>query len=171
MCLNSTLFLFSVYSAFSTSKMTLENGWWHSISDSYSLLILQCSCDNIHVPTWDRWIHCVSKENLGGHCSSHITGQRAHASDSHVAMDLLFHILLKRWTLQDLDILKTRKLVKEDLFSKALFISAAVSPVPSSRHPYGISSINQFLSFLLFCYRCLCVILCLYCPYCSHTLP
>lgn len=86
-------------------------------------------------------------------------------------MDLLFHILLKRWILQDLDILKTRKLVKEDLFSKALFIPAAVSPVPSSRHPYGISSINQFLSFLLFCYRCLRVILCLYCPYCSHTLP
>lgn len=70
-------------------------------------------------------------------------------------MDVLFHILLKRWILQDLDILKTRKLLKEDLFTEALFTSAAVSPVPSSRHPCGISSINQFLSFLLFCYRCL----------------
>lgn len=86
-------------------------------------------------------------------------------------MDLLFHILLKTWILQDLDILKTSKLVKENLFTEAFFISAAVSPVPSSRHPYGISSINQFLSFLLFCYRCLRVILCLYCPYCSHTIP
>lgn len=86
-------------------------------------------------------------------------------------MDLLFHILLKRWILQDLDILKTRKVVKEDFFTEALFISAVVSPVPSSRHPYGISSINQFLSFLLFCYWCLHVILCVYCPYCSYTLP
>lgn len=39
----------------------------------------------------------------------------------------------------------TSKLVKEDPFTDALFILAAVSPVPSLRHPYGISSINQFL--------------------------
>lgn len=78
MCLNSTLFLFSDYSAFSTRKVTLENGQWHSISDSYSVLILLCSCENIHVLIWDRWIHCVSKEHLEGHSSSHITGQRGH---------------------------------------------------------------------------------------------
>lgn len=80
MCLNSTLFLFSgFFSAFSTRKVALGNGYLHSISNSYGVLALLCSCDKIQVLIyWNRWSHCVSKENWGGHSSFCVVWQRGH---------------------------------------------------------------------------------------------
>lgn len=37
-------------------------------------------------------------------------------------MELLFHIVLKRWIQQDFGILKTNQLVKEDPFTEVLYI-------------------------------------------------